>query len=179
METSCHIEPVCRSAVRWNGGSRLLKRHAFRLPRHPASVGIARMRVHDHLKASGCGRDSVEQVVLVVSELATNAIRHGPAAAPAEFEVAVTVLPDGACVVEVFDHDETPPVLRDLTRTDESGRGLHLVAAFADSWGVWHRGRLGKTVWALVRPPSRNGAATPDDDRGAPGAPDAPGAPGA
>jgi two-component sensor histidine kinase len=140
-----------------------LRRHAFRLPSHPASVGIARLRVRDHLRVWGRGHDSVEPVILVVSELATNAIRHGPGPAR-DFEVAVTVLPDGSCVVEVSDPGRTPPVLCDPDEAAESGRGLRLVAALAEVWGVRHRGRLGKTVWAVLRPGPGSGSASGGDN---------------
>ncbi|MFD5761691.1 ATP-binding protein, partial [Streptomyces sp. NPDC127044] len=36
----------------------------------------------------------------------------------------------------------------------ETGRGLHLVEGVAVAWGVWSRGRRGKTVWALVASPA-------------------------
>ncbi|MGW1627173.1 ATP-binding protein, partial [Streptomyces sp. NPDC002172] len=71
----------------------MLRRYAFRLPRHPASVGLARHRVRDHLAAWGHGPDTpaVGDALLLVSELATNVVRHGPLQ-EREFEVAVTAL---------------------------------------------------------------------------------------
>ncbi|MFJ9039180.1 ATP-binding protein [Streptomyces sp. NPDC102406] len=131
----------------------MLRRSAFRLPRHPASVGVARLRVRDHLAVWGHTEpaDALDTAVLLVSELATNAIRHGPAR-EREFEIAVTVLADGSCFIEVSDASATEPAMGPpRTPDDESGRGLHLVDALSEAWGVWHRGRYGKTVWALVR----------------------------
>lgn len=90
-------------------------------------------------------------VVLLVSELATNAVCHG-LVLEREFEVAVTVLADGDCFIEVSDESSMGPELRGTgTWEDENGRGLRLLDALAEAWGVWQRGRHGKTVWALVR----------------------------
>ncbi|SDK75820.1 ATP-binding protein [Streptomyces indicus] len=142
----------------------MLRRHAFRLPRHPASVGLARLRVREHLAAWGHTGETgaVADTVLLVSELATNAVRHGPVL-EREFEVAVTVLADGCCLIEVSDESSAEPILRhDPGPFAEHGRGIRLVDAVAETWGVWQRGRYGKTVWALVgterRQPGENTA---------------------
>ena len=129
----------------------MLRRNSFRLPRHPASVALARRRVRDHLADWGHGPDdpAPADAVLLVSELATNVVRHGPLL-EREFEVAVTALADGSCLIEVSDEGQLEPRLRLVGDWEESGRGLHLVETVAAAWGVWSRGRHGKTVWALV-----------------------------
>ncbi|MFI6039090.1 ATP-binding protein [Streptomyces sp. NPDC051315] len=129
----------------------MLRRNSFRLPRHPASVGLARRRVRDHLAdwGHGPGDAALEDAVLVVSELATNVVRHGPLR-ECEFEVAVTALGDGSCLIEVSDESRHEPRPRAVSEWDEHGRGLHLVETVAAAWGVWNRGRHGKTVWALL-----------------------------
>ncbi|WP_416984126.1 ATP-binding protein [Streptomyces sp. T028] len=129
----------------------MLRRNSFRLPRHPASVGLARRRVRDHLANWGHGPDdrALTDAVLVVSELATNVIRHGPLR-EREFEVAVTALADGSCLIEVSDEDRHEPRPRRVAEWEEHGRGLHLVEHLTTAWGVWGRGSHGKTVWALV-----------------------------
>ncbi|MCD7443962.1 ATP-binding protein [Streptomyces lincolnensis] len=133
----------------------MLRRNSFRLPRHPASVGIARRRVRDHLADWGHGADdpALADAVLLVSELATNVVRHGPLL-EREFEVAVTALADGSCLIEVSDEGRMEPRLRLVGEWEETGRGLHLVENIAAAWGVWGRGRHGKTVWALVLAPA-------------------------
>ncbi|MET7690147.1 ATP-binding protein [Streptomyces sp. NPDC005483] len=129
----------------------MLRRNSFRLPRHPASVGLARRRVRDHLADWGHGPDgsSLADAVLLVSELATNVVRHGPLL-EREFEVAVTALADGSCLIEVSDEGGPAPRLRAAGQFEETGRGLHVVENVAAAWGVWSRGGHGKTVWALV-----------------------------
>lgn len=94
---------------------------------------------------------------LVVSELVTNAVRHG--CVPGRL-VALRLVYDleKTVTIEVSDAgDRRPPAAPSGDRRDdlsESGRGLTLVAAFADAWGVRDRD-IGKTVWArlTVEPP--------------------------
>ncbi|MFI8880071.1 ATP-binding protein [Streptomyces sp. NPDC055243] len=140
----------------------MLRRQAFSLPPHPASVSLARLRVHDHLAAWGHKEESgaLQDTVLLVSELATNAVCHGHVQ-EREFEVAVTVLADGDCFIEVSDENPTRPELREVGPWEENGRGLRLLDGLAEAWGVWQRGRHGKTVWALVRGRDARQAALP------------------
>ncbi|MCX4764517.1 ATP-binding protein [Streptomyces sp. NBC_01275] len=128
------------------------RRDSFRLPRHPASVALARRRVRDHLTDWGHGPEdpALTDTLLIVSELSTNVVRHGP---PGEFEVAVTALADGSCLIEVSDEGHRAPCPRPVSDTEEHGRGLHLVEHLAAAWGTWSRGRHGKTVWALITTP--------------------------
>ncbi|MFF3639852.1 ATP-binding protein [Streptomyces sp. NPDC002564] len=130
----------------------MLRRDAFRLPPHPASVPLARTRVHDHLSAWGHTADhgTLDETVLIVSELATNAIVHG-LVVEREFEVAVTVLADGSCFIEVSDESPAELQVRTADWEDETGRGLRLLDTIAETWGVWRRSGHGKTVWALVK----------------------------
>jgi anti-sigma regulatory factor (Ser/Thr protein kinase) len=84
-----------------------------------------------------------EVAQLLVSELATNAIRYG---AP---PVAITVTIDGDRVeVAVADEEQTPPrsSVGPHDELAESGRGLRLVASMASRWGTRTRPG-GKTVW--------------------------------
>lgn len=150
---------MCRTRVRRVGAvfraveeGTVSRRNVFRLPRHPASVALARRRVHDHLIAWGRteGDGSLDDTVLLISELATNSVRYGPGS-EGEFEVAVTVLADGACFIEVTDASGQSPRIRGTgTWYEEGGRGLRLVETLTEAWGVWHRGCGGTTVWALV-----------------------------
>ncbi|MGQ4384004.1 ATP-binding protein [Streptomyces sp. SAS_270] len=137
-----------------------MRRDAFRVPRHPSSVGLARLRVCRHLAVCGheTGSEAADAALLVVSELVTNAVRHGPVL-EREVEIAVTALHDGSCLVEVRDESTTVPHVRPANdgqgEQEESGRGLSLVGALAEAWGVArHRDGRGKTVWALLPSPA-------------------------
>ncbi|MDX3033861.1 ATP-binding protein, partial [Streptomyces scabiei] len=106
----------------------MLRRHSFRLPRHPASVGLVRRRVREHLTDWGHGEGSpdLDDIVLVASELASNVVRHGPLL-EREFEVAVTALADGSCFIEVSDEGTAVPRLQEVGEWDEAGHGRPLV----------------------------------------------------
>ncbi|MFD7256997.1 SpoIIE family protein phosphatase [Streptomyces sp. NPDC059874] len=78
---------------------------------------------------------------LILSELVTNAIRYGSA------PVRVRLLRDRSLICEVSDGSSTSPHLRYAATTDEGGRGLFLVAQYADRWGTRYTER-GKVIWA-------------------------------
>jgi hypothetical protein len=98
-------------------------------------------------------RDEAEVVRLLVSEVVTNATR----VTPPGHTLDLFVQADGDIVrVSVGDSDDQRPVLRPATDDDESGRGMHLVAALASRWGVVEgpAGRGGKRVWFELGSPA-------------------------
>lgn len=86
-----------------------------------------------------------ETLLLLISELVTNAVVH--TGAPAELRIQ---LPgrhgDGAVRVEVVDGCGRPPRQRRADGDDTNGRGLELVSGLADRWG-WQREGAGKRIW--------------------------------
>lgn len=90
----------------------------------------------------------VEDVVLVATELVTNAVLH----TAGTVEVAAWRAPDGAWRVEVADESPVVPVLQDdVPLRQPNGRGLRIVQALATSWGVV-RTDSGKRCWVELRP---------------------------
>lgn len=84
----------------------------------------------------------VETAELLLTELLTNALRHatGP--------VRVRVYARGdQCVIEVHDGSPRRPTMRHVGPDDESGRGLLLVDALANSWGTSDDGT---TTWCTL-----------------------------
>jgi serine phosphatase RsbU (regulator of sigma subunit)/anti-sigma regulatory factor (Ser/Thr protein kinase) len=105
-----------------------------------ADVAAARRAVASIAAATQPERASA--IVQVTSELAANAVEHaGP---PVELRAYATVQ---RLVVQTTDRSALPPVRRHSGREDERGRGLALVAALSDTWGV-RLGLGGKTTWA-------------------------------
>nr|WP_016828621.1 ATP-binding protein [Streptomyces viridosporus] len=93
-------------------------------------------------------QDRQDDVRLCVSELATNALLHG---APPGREFSLTLVGDGPLVrVEVRDSGGGRPQMMDPEADDCGGRGLHLVMALADDFGVTPH-PPGKTVWAVFK----------------------------
>ncbi|MFH8799608.1 SpoIIE family protein phosphatase [Streptomyces sp. NPDC017936] len=97
-----------------------------------------------------------EGATLVVSELVTNAVVHAGTDVDVVLRLEHPAEPEHrAVVVEVTDrHPSRAP--RDgmpdaVYETPEYGRGLRLVAALADAWGVTYH-RSAKTVWARLLP---------------------------
>jgi len=88
--------------------------------------------------------ESLEVVLLLTSELVTNAIRHG--AGPVGVHLAWG---DGGVRVEVEDQSPEWPVARTMDRDALNGRGLILVDGLSSGWGVLAR-RTGKAVWFTV-----------------------------
>lgn len=115
----------------------------------PPSVPHDRRTAGAVLRAWGVDPASSIAVLLVVSELATNAVRHGRV--PGRyFEVRIAYDAEKMVGVEVSDPGEGRPVIADATPDDESGRGLAIVDSLAEAWGIRER-IVGKTVWARLR----------------------------
>ncbi|MEH0424539.1 ATP-binding protein [Streptomyces sp. B21-083] len=121
---------------------RILRALATPLEPSPEAVSRARRTVHDTLATWGLD-NLADDMVLVASELVTNALQH--ASGPI---VMVLQQRDETVLVEVADVSPALPVPRRESADDESGRGLALVEAFSDGWGYRRRGnRRGKWVW--------------------------------
>jgi anti-sigma regulatory factor (Ser/Thr protein kinase) len=112
------------------------------LPPTAESASVARWLVSDLLKTL-VDEDTRDTAALLTTELVSNAIRH----TRDELVVSVRVA-GGRLRVGVADSSHRRPQLVQVGRRDTSGRGLHLVDAMADRWGVDPDERgLGKTVW--------------------------------
>ncbi len=121
--------------------------------RRALSVGQARRFLLAKLPA--VWGDDADRLVLMVSELATNAVQH----AATEFEVAVRVSPDRERVrVEVSDVAAGYPTPLEPALDALHGRGLHIVRCAGRRLG--HRG--------APRPPRQDGVVLGGaaDDRG-------------
>jgi anti-sigma regulatory factor (Ser/Thr protein kinase) len=111
-----------------------------------SNIAAARHFVALQLAVHGLD-DAVPDARLVVSELATNAVRH----AGSRFTVTVDVT-GGAVLVTVSDPSSALPFPVQASPLHDSGRGLGIVAELSASWGVTPEPHGGKSVWALIAP---------------------------
>lgn len=114
-----------------------------------SDVATARRRVGEATRLLVLGEDVVDRVVLVATELVTNAVNHAGTA----FELTLDLDDDGLRL-EVFDADERLPAILLAEVDATSGRGIQIVSALADEWGAAVAERddvTGKVVWARFR----------------------------
>jgi two-component sensor histidine kinase len=84
---------------------------------------------------------------LVFTELVSNAVRHGGGLCEAQLSNTGDHLR-----LIAADNDPRSPALRARRGNQPNGRGMHLIQAIADAWGVQrHHTEIGKRVWADLR----------------------------
>jgi serine/threonine-protein kinase RsbW len=112
-------------------------------PNEPQSVPAARRFAMSLL--SGVSPDTLEAIELMVSELATNCVRHTDSG----FELSITRT--GRDIrVAATDGAAGTPTMRSPKPTEPSGRGLKIIDMLSQTWGVEERTGKGKTVWFMV-----------------------------
>ncbi|HUP69338.1 MAG TPA: response regulator [Acidimicrobiales bacterium] len=109
----------------------------------PRSSAAARRFVEETLRRWEC-EGLLDTVNLLVSELVTNSIVHAASAA----DIAVLLKP-AAVRIEVADHGQVVPAVKDADDSDTSGRGLAIVEALSSAWGIVPNPH-GKTIWFEV-----------------------------
>lgn len=130
---------------------------SWEVPSDPAQVAPVRAECGRRLHEWGL--DDIDFTTeLILSELVTNAIRHGSP------PVRVRLLHGPTLVCEVSDGSSTSPHLRWAAGTDEGGRGIFLVAQLAHRWGTRYTPG-GKVIWSeqLLHDESRSADGLPID----------------
>lgn len=116
------------------------------LPPGPLAPSQARRS----LREAGCTLHAtalLESAVLLVSEMVTNAVRHGGPPLTVEVDCDEVSLQ-----VRVRDGSSSLPVQRTATQEDEGGRGLLLLDLISHVWGVDPEADgNGKSVWFRMR----------------------------
>ncbi|MEV5144395.1 ATP-binding protein [Streptomyces sp. NPDC052727] len=126
------------------------------VPHGPAGVGKARHRMRAQLRSGGVCESVIDDAVLILSELLSNACKHGrplgdAPAGDGDVRAAWRVDARGRLIVEVTDGGgPTRPAPATPSVTAHGGRGLNIITALADDWGVRDDVQGEVTVWALV-----------------------------
>ena len=123
------------------------RRVATLLPADASSAQAARRFLRDWLSPWGLSAAVIENAQLLVSELTTNAVRHGRGAITVTVGLTVTVLRVG-----VQDASDVEPQRRVADLQDEGGRGIWLVEALSTRYGITQHPGTGKTVWFELDP---------------------------
>ena len=99
------------------------------LPRLPGAAGIARLIVSAH--GAGLSSERLKSANLLVSELVTNACKHGSG------RISLTVNSTGEGIsAEVRDEGVNARIAVADPRPARGGWGLYFVDRLADEWGV-------------------------------------------
>jgi anti-sigma regulatory factor (Ser/Thr protein kinase) len=130
----------------------------------PAEVGRARRWARSVLAGSGMAADEplAQTLVLLVSELVTNAVLHTGRSAVVRLSLPGAPAPETTVRLEVADAGGRAPVPRCAAADATDGRGLTLVDGLADRWG-WSREGTGKSVWCELDRRAPDAAGPPCD----------------
>jgi anti-sigma regulatory factor (Ser/Thr protein kinase) len=139
--------PDLGEPVRDEFSVRVSRGAADALASDPAAQWVGRLRRISaaKLRARGLGA-LLDDAKLLVSELVTNALRYGQGG---EIEFRLVITRHGL-LLAVDDGSEKRPRLSDVATDSETGRGLFLVDALADRWGV---SADGTTTWCTLTLP--------------------------
>ncbi|GAA1102887.1 ATP-binding SpoIIE family protein phosphatase [Streptomyces javensis] len=119
---------------------------SWALPDGPIAAAEARHHVTEQLSAWHLDELAMT-TELLVSELVGNVVRH------AKGPPRLRLLYGRTLICEVSDRSLTTPRIRRAAETDEGGRGLQLVAALSDRWGM-RFSATGKCIWTEQALPS-------------------------
>ncbi len=125
-------------------------------PAEPASIPCVRRQLRARLVEDGL-ENVVDDVVLICTELVTNAVLHGCLGFPPGTTLKVTaVWSDVQLRLDVRDPSGARPREQEFSARRTSGRGLQLVNKLSDRWGVEpDPSGSGKTVWTELDSPRR------------------------
>ncbi|WP_333492289.1 ATP-binding protein [Streptomyces camelliae] len=116
----------------------------------PRGARLARLLATEQLRDWGLPLDSAAHIV---AELAANAVTHGRVPGR-DFRLTLYVVGDTLRIEVTDTRGDLPPRAQRTSPDDEYGRGLILVAALADRWGVADGPTPRKTVWAEITVPA-------------------------
>jgi anti-sigma regulatory factor (Ser/Thr protein kinase) len=110
-----------------------------------ASVAEARRWTQRFLESAGVHATCIDDAVLIVSELVSNAVRHGTG----DIVCHAVLLNPGRCCISVLDGGTGQPQVVQRAVDDVGGLGLVIVEQLAVEWGIAEF-QGGKAVFAVV-----------------------------
>jgi len=139
----------------------------LRLAATPAAAGIGRCLIKHTLGLWGL-KHLTDPATLIASELLANAVTATSTTptpdCPLPLVAIQTRVARRSLLVEVWDNSPEKPTARTFDNDAEGGRGLFLVDAISERWGVWLPGTGGKIVYAeldIGQPPTPTPGPTP------------------
>ncbi|MDQ0992877.1 ATP-binding protein [Streptomyces sp. V3I7] len=121
-----------------------VRNFTLRLSSTPRGARLARLLAVEQLRAWGLPLDPARQLV---AELAANAVTHGRVPGR-DFQLTLYAVADTLRIEVTDTRGDRSPCLEGPAGDAESGRGLVVVEALADRWGVALERHPRKTVWA-------------------------------
>jgi anti-sigma regulatory factor (Ser/Thr protein kinase) len=121
-----------------------IRHFSIQLSPTPRGARLARLLATEQLRSWGLPLDPARQVI---AELSANAAEHGRIPGR-DFRLLLYVVADTLRIEVTDTRDDRLPTPRLPTPESESGRGLLIVDALADRWGVTPGLPPRKTVWA-------------------------------
>jgi len=118
-------------------------------PSEPESIARVRRDLRSAMRGTGFGDEVTDDIVLLASEMATNAVRHGRGSKIRDIGVRLVAAVAGL-YLEVSDGSRRMPQPRTSRDSDVDGRGLLLLAQLGHRWGVTVNSGVGKHTWVLV-----------------------------
>jgi len=115
---------------------------SFRIAPELEAIGESRLVIRDALNGWGVDRTLADIVVLLASELVTNALVH--ARPPIELMIDWK---DPHLRVGVSDGEDRMPEMVEPPRRADGGYGLHVIEQLSREWGAARRVGGGKIVW--------------------------------
>jgi len=110
----------------------------------PIVPSVARRELKAWLRGRTGPGENIDDAILVISELVTNAVIHAKTAASVVVEMAQTEI-----AVAVHDGSQALPALIPFSGERAGGVGLRVVDALTREWG-WTSAASGKKVWAVL-----------------------------
>ena len=126
--------------IDWSGRALKTDYATLSVPADSAAIGRARSFTASFLQDHGLA-SLIDTVVLLVSELVTNAVLHSGSAAELRLQIG-----DRGLRVEVRDKSSTTPFVKHYSEMATTGRGMLIVDSLAKSWGS-EADASGKVVW--------------------------------